>query len=157
MLKILGQCFDALELYFPLILQYPGLPPEHLEAVARQAMFDMYRLVEQQQPAMNPYNPMGQAQMGIGNMAGAGSSMVCSYFFIKRNLMYFNLRNIKKNLLFFLQIYNQNQQFMQPRPGVNIMPTYSGRGRPPKILSNSNPQYVIPASAMQAPMNQVYL
>lgn len=58
-------------------MQYPNLPPEQLEAVARQAVFDMYRFVDQQavNQILNPYGG-GQVIQQPANMFGAPTNTI---------------------------------------------------------------------------------
>ncbi|XP_011502086.1 PREDICTED: transcriptional regulator ATRX homolog [Ceratosolen solmsi marchali] len=122
---------------------YPNLPPEHLETVARQAVYDMYRYVDQQavNQTLNPYGAM--QGMPASNLFGAST-----------------MPQVNQQ-----QQYNPQSQLMnmlnQPQmnyPGVNHMPVYSGRGRPPKHMTMNNPMPNMRSmqppmqSPMQAPM-----
>ncbi|OXU25889.1 hypothetical protein TSAR_011084 [Trichomalopsis sarcophagae] len=114
---------------------YPNLPPEHLDTVARQAVFDMYRFVDQQAVGQIFNNPFVAAQ----NIP-------------QQNMMAAPPMNIQQQT-----IHQQNQLMnlintpQMNYPGVNQMPVYSGRGRPPKHLSMNNPMANM-ARQMQMPM-----
>ncbi|XP_031783258.1 transcriptional regulator ATRX isoform X2 [Nasonia vitripennis] len=114
---------------------YPNLPPEHLDTVARQAVFDMYRFVDQQAVGQIFNNPFAAAQ----NIP-------------QQNMMAPPPMNIQQQT-----IHQQNQLMnlmntpQMNYPGVNQMPVYSGRGRPPKHLSMNNPMANM-ARQMQMPM-----
>ncbi|KAL7287819.1 hypothetical protein TKK_0018194 [Trichogramma kaykai] len=114
---------------------YPSVPPDQIETVARQAFYDMYRLVDHEavKNMLNPYAVPGQNI--LSNLLNPGPAMPPVY-------------SQQQNT------YNVQNQLMHLPPqmnytGVNHMPVYSGRGRPPKHLANMNMQAPMQMQAMQ--------
>ncbi|XP_058788973.1 transcriptional regulator ATRX homolog isoform X2 [Phymastichus coffea] len=94
---------------------YPDVPPDHLDVLARKAMFDMYRQIDQ--------------HATLNSLNNFRDSLVPS-------------QNAMVNPTIQGEIFRQQNLMMnQPQPNyynVNQMPVYSGRGRPPKFTSVNN-------------------